>query len=362
MVTYIYPYRNRELIRIKRSFDSLNRQDDKNFKVIFVDYGSKIDLAKEVKNLLSNYSFVKYIYTYSGGQPWNRSKAINIGILESESEYVLTLDVDMILDSSFNRIVKGLIDKNKLTYFQVGYLSKNEMYSGQDFKPESLSNHRAKGICLYPKKSLLKVNGFDEFFHCWGSEDEDIVSRLQLIGLTVSHYDSNILVYHQYHETYKRKKDKLLSEEPSYFQARFHNDKKRKHNEKENTIKVNKDVSWGKIFNKQDYKKLINTPISRTITSYKANIDFFLLFELKYLGVGCFAFKFVENSAPINWSIKSLLYQIWIIRNKNLKVKGEYSLKEINDLLLKFVIYRNMNYHLKVNLSANEIEFRIYNL
>jgi len=78
MLTILYPYRNREAERVKRSLDSLTAQSSSNFRVLLVDYGSNIDSASAIKELVSRYSFVTYIYNYSEFQPWSRAKAINI--------------------------------------------------------------------------------------------------------------------------------------------------------------------------------------------------------------------------------------------------------------------------------------------
>lgn len=359
LITYIYPYRNRDIERIKRSLDSLANQENSDFDVIFVDYGSTFEIASQVESLIGNYPFVKYIYTYSIGKPWNRSKALNIGIKHVQSNYVLSADIDMIFHSTFNGLLKDLVDANKVTFFKVGYLSKNEAYDNKELKPESYSNHRAKGISLYPKSALEAINGFDEFFNCWGSEDEDIINRLRLYGLEVSFYNENTLVYHQYHKPFKEMKHKLLSSDLSYDQIRFHNDKKRRFNESKTIITVNENECWGKIINREEYEKLAKTPISKTITSFKTEVDFFLFFELTQLSRGYWGFKFVRFIPKRTITLKSVLYQLWTIRKPDLRTKGEYSLKEVNDLLLKFLIYQNFDYHLQVDLENASLELRI---
>ena len=55
MITILYPYRNRDLERVKRSLDSLTLQTDQRFKVLFVDYGSTPKQAYLVKQLINNY-------------------------------------------------------------------------------------------------------------------------------------------------------------------------------------------------------------------------------------------------------------------------------------------------------------------
>ena len=69
MITILYPYRGRELSRIKRSLDSLSNQSRQDFKVLLVDYGSEIATADEVKELLSKYDFADYLYSYHINRP-----------------------------------------------------------------------------------------------------------------------------------------------------------------------------------------------------------------------------------------------------------------------------------------------------
>ncbi|GGG53091.1 hypothetical protein GCM10010976_25190 [Bizionia arctica] len=333
-------------------------QENKNFEVLFIDYGSEIEISNQVASFLEAYPFVTYIYTSSEGKPWNRSKAINIGIKLAETDFILSADIDMIFHPSFNGMLTTLSDKSKVTFFKVGYLSEKETFANHEFKPESVSNQRAKGISLYPKPALMSINGFDEFFNCWGSEDEDVIDRLVLNGVSKDFYSEDILVFHQYHKPFKELKNKLLSEDLTFDQVRFHNDKKRKFNSEKRLIKVN-NKGWGEVVEKEYYNNLINTPISKTVTSYKTEVDFFLFFELNRLTKGAWAFKFVQFVPERNVNFKSVLYRIWTIRNRDLKAKGEYSLKEVNDLLLKFLLYQGFDFHLKVDLESNSLELRV---
>jgi glycosyltransferase involved in cell wall biosynthesis len=41
MVTIVYAFRNRDVLRVKASLDSLQQQTHSDFKVVFVDYGSE---------------------------------------------------------------------------------------------------------------------------------------------------------------------------------------------------------------------------------------------------------------------------------------------------------------------------------
>lgn len=359
MITYIYPYRNREIDRVKRSLDSLSRQENKDFKVLFIDYGSDFDIAESVEELILDYSFVEYIYSYSEGKPWNRSKALNIGIKLAESTFLLSADIDMIFHPTFNETLKGLVDAKKVTFFKVGYLSKRETYDKKELIPESYSNQRAKGISLYPKAALNAINGFDEFFNCWGSEDEDIIRRLSFLGLDIKFYNQRVLVFHQYHKPFKELNHRILSSELSYSQVRYHNDQKRRFNIDKKIVKVNENSKWGCITDKRQYERLANVSISRDLTSFKPNIDFFLLFELERLSKGYWGFKFVEYIRDKKVSLKSVVYRLWTINNYDLQTKEYYTIKEVHDLLLKFLIYQDLDFHISINLESASLEVRL---
>ncbi len=47
MITILYPYRDRELSRLKRSLDSLSKQSQPDFKVLLVDYGSEFKKSRK---------------------------------------------------------------------------------------------------------------------------------------------------------------------------------------------------------------------------------------------------------------------------------------------------------------------------
>ncbi len=57
-VTIVFPFRDRDMQRVKRSLDSLQEQTCNDFIVMFIDYGSNPNLSKEIKALVIHYSFV----------------------------------------------------------------------------------------------------------------------------------------------------------------------------------------------------------------------------------------------------------------------------------------------------------------
>lgn len=58
------------------------------------------------------------------------------------------------------------------------------------------------GVFGINKSDLLKVNGFDENYEGWGSEDDDLGWRLDAAGVTGKNVFKTEYVLHQYHEPF----------------------------------------------------------------------------------------------------------------------------------------------------------------
>lgn len=201
-MTILFAYRNREVKRVKECLDSLSRQTDNSFNVIFVDYGTEGELKDEITRLVSNYSFCKYVYSSAQYLPWNRAHALNTAIRLCEEKFVLTADVDLIFHPEFVATAKSKQDENKAVYFPMAYLSKGASGNISELKQfiTSVSGKTTLGFGLIPIEALMKVRGFDEFYSYWGHEDNDLEGRLRLVGKQIEFYDLQVLLYHQWHE------------------------------------------------------------------------------------------------------------------------------------------------------------------
>lgn len=200
-ITIIIPYRNRDIVRVVRSMDSLKAQTNNNFKVIFEDYGSSSEYSKEVKNVLENYEFVSYYYHQTSMLPWNRAHALNIGVKNCTTSYFLPADVDLIFDKSFIEILYHNAAKNKITTFKVAFLKRNnkEWDNTKKMKAEGISPITALGMTLFKKEAFKAVGGYDEKFIYWGWEDNDLVERCIAKGLKHSFFPGKTILFHQWH-------------------------------------------------------------------------------------------------------------------------------------------------------------------
>jgi len=67
---------------------------------------------------------------------------------------------------------------------------------GESHKPKPLGGHHSVSLALYQA-----VNGHDEQYHSWGTEDDDFGRRAYRAGGKPVIAVRDILVYHQWHET-----------------------------------------------------------------------------------------------------------------------------------------------------------------
>ncbi len=357
MITIIYPYRNRELQRVKRSLDSLSQQSNLDFEVVFVDYGSDLAMADQVKQLISEYQFARYVYTYHLGQPWSRARTINIGIREAKTDFVFMADIDMIFHPNLIKRLNELKDTTKTTYFKVGFLTEDESQKEQAFEKYIISfesKEGAAGLSLFPRKALLDINGFEEFFHFWGAEDNNIHARLKANGLTSVFYQDEILMLHQWHPIYRAGEETLLTKEHRVKGIT-------RINQRLNEVQINqkKTISnlqqdWGVVICKEDFLRLDQIDEEYEMTSKKEAIDSMLYGLLGSLKETTLKIT-VTDSIAIETPKQRL--KKWVKGAAN----DTYTLKEVNDMLLLHLIshYRNSPYIYQVSDDLKSIQLTI---
>lgn len=242
-LSLVFSYRNREYERVKRCLDSLANQSDKNFKVIFVDYGTESTLAAQIKELVSSYDFITYQYSNSYLRFWNRSHALNTGIKMVDTPFYATTDIDLIFEPNFVETMRGKMKEDRFLHGHALYLEK-------DFKDyDNLSNVNKSTLKqstvgmqyglfqLVPTQVMKDLEGFDEFYRIWGLEDVDLNKRLKTKGLSEFWVDPKET--HTWHQWHPHINDPLFSRTWYKFMEDYffrHEDLKRNPN------------GWGKVF------------------------------------------------------------------------------------------------------------------
>lgn len=352
MLSIIYPYRNLEQERLYKSLNSLSLQDNKNFEVILVDYGSDSCYSEMLIALIAKYPFVKYVYTHTKYQIWSRAKALNIGIKNASSEILFTADADMIFSPDLVNYLLTVYKNDVISCFKVAYLKKNFSFTTFPIVEKNIINYStsgAQGILLFSKSQAFSVLGYDEFMHGWGSEDNDFVNRLLCKNLKFN-FIENIFVYHQWHKNFSSLNDLQLTSKLAVMNVQGLNSYRYFKNKELKRITVN--GNWGEVVSKNDYEKLNFPTLHLNIDNKIASVDF-LFNELRTINFGIVKIT-VKGLYIRKYSLSSLKN---IIKKKSFKNRIFYDLKYVNDQLIKFIFFQNiLNYSLIVDLEANLIE------
>jgi glycosyltransferase involved in cell wall biosynthesis len=328
-------------VHVQKSLNSLKNQTYKNFQVFFVDYGSDVNIADQVRNLCESFPFIQYKYYPVKDQPWNKSKALNSVIKDLKEGYCFVADVDMIFHPEFIEKAIQLQKDQKTIYFQVGFLSPADKIEGKNF--DEFSNFRkstseATGLSMFPVKAVKKLRGFDEFYHLWGAEDTDIHVRLRNAGFEVEYYDKEVLMLHQWHASFRSNETKNLAEDFQIEGIVQLNHQHLKFAEQNMVTKVNLN-GWGCIYSMDEIEKLENVPVSIEITNEKRQVDDFLFGQLPQ-----YKNEIVKVVIRRDYFHKSSKYKLKKIAGK--KLPEYYSLKQVNDKVLLHLIsfYRDKPY------------------
>ncbi len=356
LLTLIYPYRNRDLERLKNSLDSLKNQTVSDFEVFFVDYGSEEKMAKMAKILCGEFDFVTFNFFSTQFQPWNKSKALNTVIKNVNTDYCFVADVDMIFHPQFVEKTLKFQAKNKTIYFQVGFLKKDEARKVTDFssyKNYRRSTHEATGLSMFPVKILKELRGFDEFYHFWGAEDTDMHVRIRNAGYEVEFYDQEVLMLHQWHPSYRSSESGELSKELQLSGIVQLNHQHLKHALEYKTTSVNRE-NWGECITLEELNELEKARVNLVLDNEQRKIDHLLYVVMPEAKNEIL--KITIKKDPFQNSPK---FKVKKLMGK--KVPEYYTLKKINDKVLLHIIsfYRDKPYTFKISKDLKEIGIAI---
>lgn len=250
----VFGYRNRSAERVYRCLESLKNQTYKDFNVIFVDYGSDEQIRKEIELLVKQYEFCQYVFNQTQGWPWNRSHALNTGVRFTNSEYIMTSDVDLIFSERFLEffVQKLAFDKevhSRFYFLPKSFRSWNKLKQlPTDFK---LSSRRFLGAVMsVHREQFDKIGGFDEYFQFYGAEDIDISERLQNLGVEKIWFDQpEFPVYHQWHPVVLNDKSKSIDRHWRRINKQYLASRK-------TSIQSSNARNWGRVYTKESRPSL----------------------------------------------------------------------------------------------------------
>ncbi|MCL4641995.1 MULTISPECIES: glycosyltransferase family 2 protein [Olivibacter] len=204
-------------------------------EVIIADDGSTVHTKELIDMFKARFPIpIKHIWHEDKG--FRRTVILNKAIAESEGNYIIQIDGDVILHPCF---VKDHIEAAQNDYFIKGsraQISKNKSLEILDssqisFHPFSPGiKHRFNALWLpffsfliktdpsnpnirgcnmaFWRSDFIQVNGYDNTIEGWGHEDIELAARLININKRKKHLKLAAVCYHIYHEVASRAKEK----------------------------------------------------------------------------------------------------------------------------------------------------------
>ena len=356
MITIIYANRNRDLQRIKLSLDSLSAQNSRNFEVNFVDYGSRSDLVGGLQELIQGYKFARFFPLDVSQLLWNKSKALNFGINQVNTPLIFIADTDLIFHPDTTSHLEKLKVQERFFLFRLGYLDREESKNIGNKSFETLKPSRfgdVNGMILASAKALREVNGLDEFFHFYGAEDEDLFARLENAGYK-RETDKAEYFYHNWHQTFAGSEDKILTWNPRVKNIMRINQRHFQRNKERKVTKPLGQKGMAYLAETKLEHLLQNPELSFKVSNVRAHVEHFLGEELLNYKGKSLKVEFYED--PNFFSLKHV-----IKKKLGRQTQPFISMKQLNDLLLKEIVfrYRDNNYSYSISEDLKTINFSI---
>lgn len=355
-MTILLPYRDREFERVHAVLFSLKDQMSSSVEVILIEYGSSSSNISRIEKLTKDFPFLHIAKVAHRGLLWCKARALNHGIRLSNSDFILTSDIDVVFHHEFISRITKILDQKVFTLFRIGYLSNsfkpNDVFTTPFNQRPVTHVHNTYGIGLYPRKALIDVGGVDTFFHFYGSEDEDLNARVSRRGY-LCHFHEDLLMQHIWHPRYPAKGKEPLTVSPRLSNILRINQRHYLRNTELGVIQPSSSIPLGRVWKPEDLQVMENPQYEVGIYNIAAHVDHFLEVELPACkGV-------VRLSVTIDPWTQSWRYRV----KKALGYHEGYhlSMKEVNDRILRHILfkYRDRNYDYKVYPTLDRIDWTI---
>jgi hypothetical protein len=140
--------------------------------------------------------------------PYNRSRTLNQGARDADGGLLCLMDADLFVTPTWiNSCLKAVKQTDALLPFEfVSYLDEKETMRliwtyldgwGCNPKPRRMTTESVGGAMWLPADLYWQINGHDEQFEGWGSEDHDFYFRLSKVAAVRRMRGT---VFHLYHD------------------------------------------------------------------------------------------------------------------------------------------------------------------
>ncbi len=230
-------------------FETLSYQTYKNFEVVVAEDGQSKEMKECVENVRKKYDF-KIIHTTQEDKGIRKARSQNNGILASNGEYLIFIDGDCLLYSTFIEGHVKLAKKNSVLSGRRVNLPQNltQQIKNKKIKPIDIEKHYLtkylylafdksvryeQGIYINPdsflyklinkkrntdilgcnfsawKSDIVRLNGFDEISYGESAipDDTDWTWRFRNAGIEINSCKNTANMFHLWHKVHNRGSD-----------------------------------------------------------------------------------------------------------------------------------------------------------
>ncbi len=213
-LTVIIPYRRTDDLQREENLDiNLNYLSKLGIKNLIIsqhsDKSAKPLLIEKYGNL---FDYFRVYFSYADGKLFNKSLAINQGVIKSKTPYIAIFDVDALtrkenIDQAIYLLDKGFELVHPFDRLVKDIVDKKSFIADWDFEkvksPTQQRDWADGGIVFWNKRSFIDIGMKNEHITGWGSEDNEIIFRANIFQLKQIRIDD--ILYHLFHDRLKVK-------------------------------------------------------------------------------------------------------------------------------------------------------------
>jgi glycosyltransferase involved in cell wall biosynthesis len=217
---------------LQQTLMSVANQTIQPNEVLIADDGSDERTSKLIQAFKLNHPNLNIIHVWHEDNGFRLAAIRNKSIRMAQSDYIIQIDGDIILDQHFiadhlsikekgffvtgsrlllgKQITDALLESEKVNFARLRWKGKNffntlriPMFTGllqNTYKTKGEYLYYVKGCNMaFWKSDLYLVNGYDESFNGWGREDTDICIRLIHAGVKKKFIKFGGVQYHLHH-------------------------------------------------------------------------------------------------------------------------------------------------------------------
>jgi glycosyltransferase involved in cell wall biosynthesis len=206
-------------------------------EVIIADDGSTNETKELIEQFKADFP-IPLIHVWHEDKGHRKSMIMNKGIARSSYDYIIEVDGDIILHPDFIKDHLAMAEKNtflygsrvsikkevasqvlekkqiRFNYFNPGLDKRNRtlripfLADLAKRSPEKSRKLRGCNVSFW-REDFIAVNGYNEDFSGWGSEDSELIQRFLNNGVMGKRIKHRGIVFHIYHKEQDRSKSAL---------------------------------------------------------------------------------------------------------------------------------------------------------